>query len=303
MVEQIPMPLGEAVDVIEPARDQEAGGRADTVASPVTSPVAEAPAMPSFVYALGTIEPRFPSLAIEKEFAQVAARTDQSGLTDRQVFRSVIDEENNQYLVRRLCWVFLVEGLETYLLLPRETADFRLLREAYRDSQDAGDVDVVIGVRTQLAPPDACNGLVLPIVVFDQLYSFSKPSLIDAIPVPETFGKAKQAQFREASSELFDAIRHVADNAGATDEHRALNYLTVRYPNIYALAAEQQNRNASMSKIDVRTSRLSGARKIVDVIFTFTHRQTDVQESHFLRVDVTEEYPYLVSRLTPYFET
>ena len=30
----------------------------------------------------------------------------------------------------------------------------------------------------------------------------------------------------------------MTDNAGATDEHRALNYLAVRYPAIYAKAAE-----------------------------------------------------------------
>ena len=31
----------------------------------------------------------------------------------------------------------------------------------------------------------------------------------------------------------------MTDNAGATDEHRALNYLAMRYPAIYAKAAEQ----------------------------------------------------------------
>lgn len=31
-------------------------------------------------------------------------------------------------------------------------------------------------------------------------------------------------------------IVQIADNAGATDEHRALNYLVVRYPRIYEKA-------------------------------------------------------------------
>ena len=30
----------------------------------------------------------------------------------------------------------------------------------------------------------------------------------------------------------------LTDNAGASDEHRALNYLAMRYPDIYARAAE-----------------------------------------------------------------
>jgi len=41
---------------------------------------------------------------------------------------------------------------------------------------------------------------------------------------------------------------------------------------------------------------------IVDVIFEHTHRQTEVVERHFVRVDVTEELPFLVShQLLPYY--
>ena len=43
----------------------------------------------------------------------------------------------------------------------------------------------------------------------------------------------------------------MADNAGATDEHRALNYLAVRYQAIYANAAEAFGRNASLTGVDV----------------------------------------------------
>jgi hypothetical protein len=38
----------------------------------------------SYVYAIGRIEPRFPSLSVEKEFAQATARSETKGLTDRQ---------------------------------------------------------------------------------------------------------------------------------------------------------------------------------------------------------------------------
>ena len=68
----------------------------------------------------------------------------------------------------------------------------------------------------------------------------------------------------------------MADNAGATDEHRALNYLAVRYPAIYASAAEAFGRNASLTAVEVRPSPLSGVRKVVDVIFSYTNRNTDV---------------------------
>lgn len=98
-------------------------------------------------------------------------------------------------------------------------------------------------------------------------------------------------------------IMQLADNAGATDAHRAVNYLAVRYPAIYATAAERHAQNASLTAVDVRLSPLSGVRKIVDVIFSYTHRQTDVIEKFFVRVDVTEEFPFLVTKMSLYLAT
>ena len=94
----------------------------------------------------------------------------------------------------------------------------------------------------------------------------------------------------------------MADNAGATDEDRALNYLAVRYPTVYGRAAEQFARDFSLTAVDVRPSSLSGVRNIVDVIFSYTNRNTDFTEKYFLRVDVTEEFPFLVTKLSPYYE-
>jgi hypothetical protein len=53
---------------------------------------------------------------------------------------------------------------------------------------------------------------------------------------------------------------------------------------------------------EVRPSRLSGVRKIVDAIFSFSNRNTDVTEKYFVRVDVTEEFPFLVSKLSSYYD-
>ena len=94
----------------------------------------------------------------------------------------------------------------------------------------------------------------------------------------------------------------MTDNASATDEHRALNYLTVRYPAIYTAVAQAQGRNCSLTAVDVRPSALSGVRNIVDVIFSFTDRATDAVEKQYLRVDVTEEFPFLVTQLSSYYD-
>lgn len=253
----------------------------------------------TYVYALGRIEPRFPSLALEKEFAQATGRAETAGLTDRQVVHTVLSQRQNRYLARQLCYVLTIEGLETYILHPRDSADFDLLVDAIRPAPRPTDIDAVIGVRGPIAPPEMCNGLMVPIVALDQTYSFDIDSLIEGIPRPE---QMTDDQFQPAAEELFMRIMQMADNAGATDEHRALNYLVMRYPAIYHQTTELFGRNFSLTSVEARPSRLSGVRKIVDVIFSYTNRETDVIEKHFVRVDVTEEFPFLVTRMSPYFD-
>jgi len=97
-------------------------------------------------------------------------------------------------------------------------------------------------------------------------------------------------------------IMQMADNAGATDEHRALNYCAVRYPAIYAKAAEEFAQNSSLTAIEVRPSPLGGTRKIVEVIFSFTNPNTDFTEKFCVRVDTTEEFPFLVTKMSPYYD-
>jgi PatG Domain len=253
----------------------------------------------SFVYAIGKIEPRFPGRSVEKEFAQATGRAETAGLTDWQALHKVLSHRQNRYLARQLCWVMTIEGLETYILVPHDPADLDLLIEALRPTPIPADLDVVIGTRGPIAPPKTCNGLMVPIVTFDQIYSFDRDSLIAAIPKPE---KTSAQAFAPAAAELFDRLMQLTDNAGATDAHRALNYLAVRYPAIYASAAEEFARNASLTNVQVIPSLLSGTRKLVEVIFSYTHRNTDVTEKSFVRVDVTDEFPFLVTKLSPYFD-
>jgi hypothetical protein len=252
----------------------------------------------SYVYALGRIEARPPSLAIDREYAQARRRADTAGKTDQQVFHEVLSMPENQYLVRQMCWVFSVQGMETYILRPRHPGDFHLLVDAVRSEPNPNDIDIVVGMRGPTAPAELCNGLALPIVAFDQIYSFDRDELIKAIPKPEHLD-AKQ--FRPAVNEMFDHILQLTDNAGTSDEHRALNYLAVRYPAIYATAAEQFARDFSLTDVDVRISPLGSPRSVLEVIFTYTNRSSDFVEKFFSRVDISEEFPFLVTKLSPYY--
>jgi hypothetical protein len=255
-------------------------------------------ASPSYVYVLGQIEERYPRPSVEKEVAQATGRAETAGRTDRQAFYQILSQRENRYLARQLCWVLSVQGIETYLLQPSDPADLDLLINAIEPHQTPW-ISTVIGVQGPIAPPDYCNGLMLPIVVFDQIYTFSRDSLINEIPRPEAISADT---FGPAANELFDRIMQMTDNAGSTDQHRALNYCAVRYPAVYAKTAEAFGAGSSLSSVDVNPSPLSGTRNIVEVVFSYTNRSTDYTEKWFVRVDVTEEFPFLVTKLSPYYD-
>jgi hypothetical protein len=244
---------------------------------------------------------------VEKEIAQAVGREVTTGLTDRQTFHAVLSKPENRYLVRQLCWVMAIEGLETYIVAPRDPVDINLLVESLRSTPAPGDLDVVVGVRGPLAPPDLCNGLQVPLVMFDQVYSFDRDSLIQAIvqqvkDATKVMDTSRDDEFRAAAGELFDRMMQLTDNAGSSDAHRALNYLAVRSQSIYKLAADQFAQGARLWAVTTRPSSLSGARKVLNVVFSYTNRRTDVMERFFTGVDVTDEFPFLVTKLTPTYD-
>jgi hypothetical protein len=287
------------INMIVPAQGDVADALPTGDASCATCNGAAASKPDAYVYAIGRIEARFPRLSVEKEFAQAAGRTETAGQTDQQTFYTVLSRPESRYLARQLCWVLTIQGLETYIVLPRDPRDFDRLVEAIRPQPSPMDIDVVIGTRGAIASPEQCNGLMVPILVFDQLYSFDRESLIKAIPRPE---KMTGKQFEAAASEVLDRILQMTDNAGATDDHRALNYLAMRYPGIYARTADEFARDFSLSGVEVRQSPLSGTRNVVDVIVSYTHRGTDFTEKFCVRCDVTEEFPFMVTKMSPYYD-
>lgn len=251
-----------------------------------------------YVYAVGHIEARFPNVSVEKELAQAVSRADTQGMTDSQATHAVLTEPANRYLARQMCWVLGIEEIDAYLLVPRDSAEVDLLVETIRPTPRADDVDVVIGVLGDLAAPERCNGLALPEVGFEQIYSFDTQSFLDSIPCPP--GRTGDA-FQAAAQELIRRVLDLTDNTGSTDKHRALNYLTMRYPDIYSVAAEQFAKDASLTGVEASRSEVSRTRTLIDVVFTYTSRTNNVADRFAARVDVTEMFPFLTSPLSPYY--
>jgi hypothetical protein len=251
------------------------------------------------LYAIGRIEARFPNLAVEKELAQATARAETTGLSDREAIQRILSQPENAYLARQLCWILTIEGIEAYILVPRDSTDVETLVSSLRPTPRLTDIDVVVGTIGPVAPSSACNGLQLPTVVWAQIYSFDVDSFIASLAPPED---VDDQQWAATVEDVLDRILQLADNTGASDEDRAVNYLATRYPAIYQTVAEMYGRNRSLSAVSVRRSQLSAARRLVDVVFSFRDRQTDVEEKLFARVDITEVFPFLVTKLSPYYD-
>jgi len=258
---------------------------------------------PSFVYAIGKVVSRFPNRSIELELAQATGRRsieDTKGITHEELIYRTLTDPNSRYIARQICYVLTIEGLETYILVPADPLDIDRIAQALKPVPgDTRDIDVIIGRRGPIAPPEMCNGLMIPIVIVDQIYSFDRDDLIKSIPKRKG---ENEEQIKNTSNTLFNHIVQIADNAGATDEHRAINYLSVRYDEIYHRTQTMQDENYSFTAIEVRLSRLSSSRKIVDVVFTYENRTNRAIQQWFTRIDVTEEFPFLISTMQQYLD-
>jgi hypothetical protein len=272
-----------------------------------TPPTSEAPrpicvgtaaSMPvSYVYTICSIEARYRSLSVEKEAAQVMGRTKTAGQTDSQVFYNLLSKPENRYLVCEMCWVSTIQGLETYIVLPRDLSVSDQLVEAIRPRPNP--MNLVIGTLGPIASPEYCNGLMVPTVLADQVYPFTRDELLKAIPRP---GKMTEKQFGTVAAEVLDKILHMTDNLGATHDHVAVNFLAMRSPSIYAKAAEEFERDFSLTGVDVQPSPLSSSQRIENVIFTYTNRKNAFTEKFFVRVNTSYKYPFLVTGMLPYFD-
>lgn len=250
-----------------------------------------------YVYVFGQLEPQYMSLSVEKEIAQAIGRTETTDLTDREALVKVLQDRQNRYLVRQLCWKLIVRGLETYILKPYDPADYEQLVQAY--SADPKGVVVVVGYRAGMASTQDCNGVVLPILVFDNIYYGNRESLLKDLPVPD---KADRVRFAATAGEMLDRIVDQIADDGSSAESRAKLYLAMRYPAIYAQAADAVARGLSLRAIRTKRYPQSMGNVNVEVIFDYVDRKSNVLEQYSTLVNVDGLYPYLVWEMKPYFE-
>ena len=262
-----------------------------------------------FVYAIGTVEAECPNVGIEREMQMMAHHLkvpagpgkNVKPTEDRHWQHAVLtaDRKKTRYLARQLSWRLTIEDLPAFALKPRDCCDIDDLidcldRPKYH-KQDGGkgkkgktaasdpnvaqlpdDLDVIVGVRGANTP----DGME---VYVDQIFQ-------RGILFPN-----KHMYFSQ-----------IVDNYGLTDQDRAYNFLTARYdiePNI--LEVQKEFGQVGLEGVPTIYSRLSGdTNRIVRVIFTFKghFKGALVEKKYFVRVDVTNEFPIIITPWYPYLD-
>ena len=247
-----------------------------------------------FIYALGQLDVRMPSVGIEREFQQrerqLYAGEPRAGRRERRVADVL---RANPHLARSVCFLLLAGGMPVYIITPTSRDVLDAMLQAL---EGEGAWSLVVGRAGPMAEPATCGGVLAPIVACDQLYAFKIPELLASLSQAlAPVGAVKELgaeRFSALCTELFERVASSIDNVGRLDSSRALNYLLVQHPGLFLAYAERSDR-ALLDSIETRVGDTPGLRRIVTVILTFLDRQTGVPERLFTRVDTTEEWPFL----------
>jgi len=238
-----------------------------------------------WVYVIGDVDPKYPSLAVEKEAIGGMARLKADGLSNDAALQKVMEAPEYAYLVREMCFVLLVHEVETYILVPHYPQDYPMLVEAARS-----ELSVVIGTVGPIANPDVCNGLTLPFLSFDKIYNFNKQGLISDLPVPEG---ADAAKFRSAASDIFNQIVQLINNG--TGMERALAFLLVKDPGLYHAIWQSFSQNAQLVSVELKAAPVNSTQALVDVVVHTQDRKTGVKRGVYARLALAGKLPYVVN--------
>jgi hypothetical protein len=271
------------------------------------------------VFAVGLLTTQFSSVGAEKQFAQLAAEIS-PGLVEAKVLREVLSVPENRFLGRYMCWNFTtLQHVDAFTVVPREEAEVARLVELLPSSDSDEEVHVVVGRSVPPGTIDApCAESGLPTVIADQLLAFTLDEFAEALPdpggkadakagatarrreKPAAGGSGSREQFEAVVRQVFNRLTRRADNRGISDEHRAINYVAVQYPQLYHAVAQANAEGKMLVDIVARHTH-SPARRLVSLEIILRHQRTDIAERYQCVVDVTDTFPFLATRLQQTF--
>jgi len=274
------------------------GGCVDCGQSAANPAAVASPAVAGgYVYAVGRLHARFPSLGAEREYAQLTG-ADPDAVVHTGQLKDALAVAEHRYLARQMCWVFSGPTADACAVVARDERDLDELIDTLVDDEQV--VQALVGSPAGTLSPSPCLAAGLAVMWPDQLLSFSLDEFLDALPGPDEGKppKGKDAEpWRQTARSLFDHLTRRSENRGLTDEHRAMNYMALRYPQVYHLIFNAQREGKALIGVEPRLA-AGGDRRLVDVRFVLRHANTHVVERYFCRVDTTDVFPFLTNPLT-----
>lgn len=289
----------------------------------------------NYIYAIGKVEYRFPSLDVRREFYRcLGSALPGPGENEGEEVYSHIHKvlSENLPLAQELCWVLTVGDFDTYILQPRTPRELRLLVDAIATQHFNYDkiqpekiaYDLLIGVQ-QGAAIGECGSLRLPLVIVDNIQTFREEAIRNFIhpmiqslnPTQPQENNQKMAQQMQISSafediatqttemllkDMLERVLYLTNNIGRRDESRALNYVVTNDLRLYTQAAQKfYSEQKRVTDIRVERADSNDGRTICNVIIDYTHYQTQIVEQFFIPVDVTGKWPFMVNTIQPYY--
>jgi hypothetical protein len=251
-----------------------------------------------YIYSIGKLEVRFPTLAVEREFQQrerhlLLERKKAWADSGERLFQVLT---SNPHLARAVCFVHLIGNIPAYVVAATGQEVMNSLIKAVRGVGQPDVWNIVIGKRGPMATPTTCGGLLAPIMACDQVYTFTikefVQSLLERVKPVASARTHKNQNFEANIEDMFHRITGSMENLGAQDGHRALNYFLVQHPGLFLAVTERADR-ATLDSIETRVTQGSIGNRVVTIILTFIEQATGVPERLFCRVDVTEEWPFV----------
>lgn len=252
-----------------------------------------------YVYAIGKLSVRLPSMGLEREFQQrqrALYLEPKKGSTSREENTAQV-LSTNLHIAKFSCFILSVDGIPAYIVRPTGSLILERLISALDHEPEEQKWVTIIGKRGDMANPANTNGIVAPEMFCDVVYVFTVQHLMESLihqvrPILDSRNwDAKE--FHKKGSRLFHTIIGSPDNLGSMDGQRALNYLAVQHPGPY-LAAMEYDEKASLESIDTRVMEGPAGQKIATVILKFVDRLTGIFLQVYTRVDVTEEWPFTI---------
>ncbi|NQY34406.1 MAG: hypothetical protein HRT37_05435 [Alteromonadaceae bacterium] len=229
----------------------------------------------SFIYALGQFRLFFPSVDLQKEFIAATHALNVKQDDYYAVFTySVNPGENSSlsfrpflYIAEQACWVFSVNSVDTYLMVPRSEIELNTFINALNLTSDSTDF-ALTGTMGPIAPPHYCGNLKLPIVIANQF---------EVLP-----DGGKKALMIKA-------------NDGAEDVDRAINFLMYNYVD---MLSRQTFKSHPLRSMRYQFYKQTQGRTVVEIIFTYFNN--GVESFYSCGVDVTDQYPFIDFPLRTY---